>query len=76
MTDRHNQTSAIYLQAAIELMNDKTLSIKPKQIDISPLFADLTLKPFMVDLGSDVIIEGLNITHGYLHCRGHAYIHP
>lgn len=58
------------LCAGLELIDAQTLGIEPRQIEIVPELANLSLKPFQVDLGSDVELEQLCVEAGQLACSG------
>lgn len=70
ISDNASNIIPLRLCATLELVNSQTLQIEPKQLEIVPELAHLSLKPFQVDLGSDVELEQLSLEDGQLSCCG------
>ncbi|WP_013324835.1 LmeA family phospholipid-binding protein [Gloeothece verrucosa] len=74
ITDQSSNSLPLTLGAGLSLLDAHTLLIEPKHLEIVPELANLSLKPFQVDLGSDVALEQLSLQKGQLACRGRAVV--
>lgn len=72
--DRQGKQSPLKISAGLKLEPPNTLWIFPKMIQLMPEFAHVSFQAFQIDLGTDVILERMNLTEGLLTCCGELLI--
>lgn len=70
ITNNQEQIYPLTIHAGLELSNSQSLKINPIQVQVIPELSNLNLEEFVVNLGSDVELEQLNIEPGKLACLG------
>lgn len=70
ITDLEGNNNPLILQSGLKLHNEHTLLLDPLNIKGITHLGDCCFNEFKVDLGEDVELQELNISHGELFCAG------
>lgn len=70
ITDFQGSSNSLILSAGLELYNPQTLLLNPIYIEGLPNIENFTLNELIIDLGSDVELEKLNLFEQELYCTG------
>ena len=66
----------VILQTGLTLAPPHQFSLTPLQVQLSPQEEAIALEDFLLNLGSDVVIQDLSVTEGQLVCQGQLTVQP